>query len=47
MKALGMRMQKLVLVLSLAQILPKEINKMVSPYNPGFIDVNRTVHNML
>ena len=29
--------------LSVAQILPKEINKMVSPNNPGFIDVNRTV----
>ena len=42
-KALGMRMRKLVLGLSLAQILPEKINKMISPNNPGFIDVNRTV----
>ena len=32
-------MQKLVLGLSLAQILPEEINKIISPNNPGFIDV--------
>ena len=43
MKALGMRMRKLVLVLSLAQVLPEKINKVLSPNNHGFIDVNRTV----
>ena len=43
-KAIGMKMRKLVLGLSLAQILPEEINKILSPNNPGFIDVNRTVY---
>ena len=38
-----MRMQKLVLGLSLAQIIPEKIIKMPSPDNLGFIDVNRTV----
>ena len=47
MKALGMRMRKLVLGLSLAQILPEKINKMLSPNNPGFIDVNRTVYQFI
>ena len=40
-KALGMRIRKLVLFL--AQILPEKINKIISPNNLGFIDVNRTV----
>ena len=43
LKALEMRMRKLVLNLSLAQILPEKINKMISPNIIGFIDVNRTV----
>ena len=43
MKALEMRMRKLVLGLSLAQILPEKINKIHSSNNLGFIDVNRTV----
>ena len=43
MKALGIRMRKLVLGLSLAQKLLEEINKMFSPNDPGFIDVNQTV----
>ena len=43
MKALGMRLRKLVLVLSLAQVLTEKINKMLSQNNLGFIDVNRTV----
>ena len=43
-KALGMRMRKLVLVLSLPKILTEKINKMLSTNNHGFIDVNRTVY---
>ena len=43
MKALEMRMRKLALDCSLAQILPEEINQMLSTNNPGLIDVNRTV----
>ena len=43
MKALGMRMRKLVLGLSLAQVLPEKINKIHSSNNLGFIDLNRTV----
>ena len=43
LKALEMRMRKLVLDLSLAQILPEEINKMLSLNNPGFIDLLSTV----
>ena len=42
-KALEMRMRKLVLDFSLAQILPEKINKMLSPNNFVFIDVNQTV----
>ena len=34
-KALGMKMRKLVLGLSLAQILPEKINKIFSSNNPG------------
>ena len=44
-KALRMRIQKLVLGLSLAQILSEEINKMFSPNNLGFIDVNQSEHS--
>ena len=36
-------MRKLVLGLSVAQILPEKINKILSPNNPGLIDVNPTV----
>ena len=36
-------MRKLVLDFSLAQILPEKINKMLSPNNFVFIDVNQTV----
>ena len=43
LKALEMRMRKLALDLSLAQILPEEINKMLSLNNPGFIDLLSTV----
>ena len=43
MKALEIRMRKLVLSLSVAQIIPKKINKTLSPNKLGFIDVNRTV----
>ena len=43
MKALEMRMRKLVLGLSVAQILPEKMNKMLSPNYLGFIDVNQTV----
>ena len=39
-----MRMRKLILGLSLAQVLPEKINKIHSSNNLGFIDVNRTVH---
>ena len=42
-KALGMRMRKLVLGLCLAQIR----NKTLSPNKLGFIDVNRTVYSLL
>ena len=42
-KALGMRMPKLVLGLFVAQVLPKKIKKMLSPNSLGFICVNRTV----
>ena len=42
-EALEMRMRKLVLDLSLAQILPEKINKMLSLNNLGFIDVLSTV----
>ena len=38
-----MRMQKLVLGLPVAQILPEEINKIFLPKNLGFIDVLSTV----
>ena len=44
LKALEMRMWKLVLDLSLAQILPEKINKMLSLNNLGFIDLLSTVH---
>ena len=44
LKALEMRMRKLVLDLSLAQILPAKINKMFLPKKLGFIDVLRTVY---
>ena len=44
LKALEMRMRKLVLDLSLAQILPEKINKMLSLNYLGFIDVLSTVH---
>ena len=43
-KAFGMRMRKLVLGLSVAQILLEKINKTLSSNKLGFIDVNRTVH---
>ena len=43
LKALEMRMRKLVLNLSLAQILLEKINKMISLNNLGFIDVLSTV----
>ena len=42
-KALEWGWKKLVLGLSLTQILPEKINKMPSPDIHGFIDVNRTV----
>ena len=40
-------MQKLVLDLSVAQILPEKINKMLSSNNLGFIGMIRTVNNIL
>ena len=43
MKALEMRMRKLVLDLSLAQILPEKIKEIFLPKKLGFIDVLRTV----
>ena len=43
LKALEMRMRKLVLDLSLAQILPEKINKVFLPKKLGFINVLRTV----
>ena len=45
MKALGMRIAKLVLGLSVAQVIPEKIKKL-SPNNLGFIDVNRTVGSL-
>ena len=42
LKAIEMRMRKLVLDLSVAQILPEKINKMFLPKKLGFIDVLRT-----
>ena len=47
LKALGMRMWKLVLGLPVAQILPEKINKMLSLDNLGFIDVLATVASFL
>ena len=38
LKALEMKMQKLIFGLSVAEILPEEINKMLSLNNLGFID---------
>ena len=46
LKALEMRMLKLVLDLSLAQILPEKISKMFLQKKLGFIDVWRTVHQL-
>ena len=43
LKALEMRMRKLVLGLSLAQILPEKIDKMFLPKKLGFIDMLSTV----
>ena len=43
LKALEMRMRKLVLDLSVAQILPEKINKICLPKKLGFIDVLLTV----
>ena len=42
-KALEMRMRKLVLILSVAQILPEKINKMFLSEKLGFINVLSTV----
>ena len=42
-KALGMRMRKLVLFFSVAQILPEKINKMDFLNSLEFIDVSQTV----
>ena len=44
LKALEMRMRKLVLDLSVAKILSEKINKMFLPKKLGFIDVLSTVH---
>ena len=44
LKALEMRMRKLVLDLSVAQILAEIINKILLPKKLGFIDVLSTVH---
>ena len=46
MKALEMRMQKLVLDLSVAQILREKINKLFLPNRLGFIDVLSTVRTI-
>ena len=46
MKALGMGIHKLVLGLSLVQIVPEKINKILCLNNLGFIDVNRTVSRL-
>ena len=43
MKALELRMRKLLLDLFLAQTLPEKINKMCLPKKLGFIDVLSTV----
>ena len=43
LKALEMKMQKLALDLSVAQILPEKLNKMFLPKRLGFIDVLSTV----
>ena len=43
LKALEMRMRKLLLDLSVAQILPEKINKIFLPKELGFIDVLSTV----
>ena len=42
-KALEMRLQKFLLSLSVGQIFPEKINKMLSLNKLGFIDVNLTV----
>ena len=47
LKALEMRMRKLVLELSVAQILPEKINKMLLPKMLRFIDVLSTVYGLL
>ena len=44
LKALETRMRKLVLDLSLTQILPEKNNKMFLPKKLGFIDMLRTVN---
>ena len=44
LKALEMRIRKLVFGLSVAQILPEKISKMFLPKKLGFIDVFSTVH---
>ena len=46
-KALEMTMPKLVLHLSVAQILPEKINKMLLPNRLGFNDVLSTVWTLL
>jgi len=38
---------RFILVESVALILPEKISKMLSPNNPGFIDVNRAVQQSL
>ena len=47
MKPLEMMMRKLVLALSVAQIFPKKINKMLSLNNLGFINVLSIVVSVL
>ena len=46
-KALAMRMRKMVLSLSVAQLIPEKINKMFSLNNLGFMNVNQTVRIIL
>ena len=46
LKALQMRMRKLVLDFSVAQILPEKINKMFLPKNLGFIILTRSVASL-
>ena len=46
LKALETRMRKLVLDLSLAQILPEKTNKMFLPKNHGFIILTSSVINL-